>query len=117
MAKVTGPLHSLTASGSIGGTLTMLRQFSNNIAKKKSRPGGAASAAQLARRAFYRQAAADWMALTVPQKQAWKPAGDARQVTAFNAYMSSRLAEYSPATGTPWDAGAAVWDGGTAIWS
>ena len=117
MAKVTGPLHSLTASGSIGGTLTMLRQFSTNIAKKKGRPGGTASAAQLARRAFYRQAAADWMALTVPQKAAWKPAGDARQVTAFNAYMSSRLAEYSPGTGTAWDGGAAVWDGGTAVWS
>lgn len=117
MAKVTGPLHSLTASGSIGNTLTMLRQFHTNIAKKKGKPGGTASAAQLARRAFYRQAAADWMALTIPQKDAYKPAAAARQVTPFNAYMSARLAEYSPAAGVAWDAGAASWDGGATVWS
>ena len=117
MAKVTGPLHSLTASGSIGGTLTMLRQFSRNIAKKKGRPGGAASAAQLARRAFYRQAANGWGLLTQPQKDAYKPAAAARQVTPFNAYMSAQLATYVPDSGIAWDAGAAVWDGGAAIWS
>lgn len=117
MAKVTGPLHSLTASGSIGNTLTMLRQMRTNIAKKKSKPGGQPSAAQVARRAFYRQACADWMALTIPQKAAWKPAADAAQVTPFNAYMSAALAAYVPGTGTAWDDGAAVWDGGAAIWS
>lgn len=117
MAKVTAPLHSLTASGSIGGTLTMLRQSMRNIAKKKSRPGGTPSAAQLARRAYYRQASADWMALTPLQKAAWKPAADAAQITPYNAYMSAALEAYSPAAGVAWDGGAAEWDGGTAVWS
>lgn len=117
MAKVTAPLHSITASGSIGGTLTMLRAMSRNIAKKKSKPGGEPSAAQLARRAYYRQASAEWMALTPLQKATWKPAADAAQITPYNAYMSAALAAYSPAAGVAWDAGAAVWDGGTAVWS
>lgn len=117
MAKVTAPLHSMTASGSIGSTLTMLRAMSRNIAKKKSQPGGAPSAAQLARRAYYRQASADWMALTPLQKAAWKPAADAAQITPFNAYMSAALASYSTTASVAWDAGTAVWDGGTAVWS
>lgn len=116
MAKVTAPLHSITASGSIGNTLTMLRQLSRNIAKKKSKPGGAPSAVQVARRAYYRQASADWMALTPLQKAAWKPAGDAAQITAFNAYMRAQLAAYIPGTGLQWDSGGAVWDGGAAVW-
>lgn len=117
MAKVTAPLHSVTASGSIGGTLTMLRAMSRNIAKKKSKPGGAPSAAQLARRAYYRQAAANWSALSAPEKAAWKPAADAAQITPYNAYISSALAAYSPAAGAAWDGGAAVWDSGAAVWS
>lgn len=117
MAKVTAPLHSISASGSIGGTLTMLRSMSRNIAKKKSQPGGAPTAAQLARRAYYRQASAAWMALTPLEKAAWKPAADAAQITPYNAYMSAALAAYSPAAGVAWDAGAAVWDGGAAVWS
>jgi hypothetical protein len=116
MAKVSGPLMSVTATGSIAQTLTMLRQSGRNIAKRKSSPGGAPSAAQLARRAYYRQASADWMALTPLEKSAWKPAADAAQITPYNAYMSAALAAYSPATGVSWDTGAAVWDGGSAVW-
>ena len=117
MAKVKGPLMSVSASGSIANTLTMLRASARNIAKKKSQPGSPPSAAQLARRAFYRQAANDWSALDANAKAAWKPAADARQVTPFNAYMSARLAEFSPAAGVAWDGGAAVWDNGAAVWS
>lgn len=116
MAKVTGPLHSLTASGSIGGTLTMLRQLSRNIARKKSKPGGAPSATQVARRAYYRQASADWMALSPAQKATWKTTGDAVQISPYNAYMSAQLSAYVPSTGTAWDLGNAVWDGGAAVW-
>lgn len=117
MAKVTAPLMSISASGSIGQTLTMLKQMHRNIAKKKGKPGGQPSAAQLARRAFYAQAAADWSALNPAQKLAWKPAADAAQITPFNAYMRAALNAYQPGTGAPWDAGAAIWDGGSAVWS
>jgi len=117
MAKVTAPLHSMTASGSIGGTLTMLRALSRNIAKKKSKPSGAPSQAQIERRAYYRQASADWMALTPLEKAAWKPAADAKQITPYNAYMSAALAQYLPGAGVAWDGGAAQWDGGSAVWS
>jgi hypothetical protein len=117
MAKVSGPLHSISASGTVGNTLTMLRQFQTNIAKKKGKPGGAPSAQQLARRAYYRQASADWMALTPLEKSAWKPGADAKQITPFNAYMSARLAAFASGAGLQWDGGTAQWDGGAAVWS
>jgi hypothetical protein len=117
MAKVTGPLHSITASGSIGGTLTMLRQSMRNIAKKKSKPGGQPSAAQLARRAAYKTAAAAWSALTTEQKAAWKPAADAAQITPFNAYMRAMLRAWQAGGASPWDNGATSWDAGASIWN
>lgn len=117
MAKVKSPLMSLTASGTIGSTLTMLRQASRNIAKKKGRPGGQPSAAQLARRALYQARAASWHALTAPEKADWKLIGDARQITAFNAYMSAGIAGGTPPAGVAWDGGSTAWDGGSAVWS
>lgn len=117
MAKVSGPLMSITASGSIGNTLTMLRQLSRNIAKKKSKPGGAPTGVQLARRAYYKQASANWMALTPLQKAAYKPSADAAQITPFNLYMREALRAYVPNQGAAWDGGAAIWDGGNTIWS
>lgn len=117
MAKVKGPLMSVSASGSIANTLTMLRASALNIAKKKSKPGGSPSAAQLARRAFYRQAANDWSALDANAKAAWKPAADARQVTPFNAYMSAQLATFTGGATTVWDGGTTTWDNGTTVWN
>jgi hypothetical protein len=116
MAKVTAPLHSLTAHGSIGHTLTMLRQLGANIAKKKSKPTGPPTPAQIAQRAAYQAAVADWNALTPEQKLTWKTAADARAITPFNAYMSAALLSAVPPLGTIWDDGATIWDDGATTW-
>lgn len=116
MAKVTGPLQSMTASGSIGATITMLHQFSRGIAKKKSAPRGAPSSAQVARRDFYRTAANQWAALSQPAKDAYKPAAIAARITAFNAYMRETLNTFGAPSATIWDGGATAWDGGSTAW-
>jgi hypothetical protein len=116
MAKLTGPLHSLSASGSIGGSLTMLQQHGRAIGKKKSKPGGQASAAQLARRALYQACVSGWNAYDAAQKAAWKPAADAAQITPFNAYMRASLRNGGPLNLTIWDSGATTWDNGATTW-
>lgn len=116
MAKVTGPLMSMTASGSIGNTITVLRQLSRNIAKLKSKPGGRPTSKQIARRAYYQQASANWMKLTPLQKAAYRPAADAAQITPYNLYMRQALNAYVPGTPAVWDSGIAIWDAGSAIW-
>lgn len=107
---------SITASGTIANTVTMLRQLSRNIAKKKSRPTGAPSNAQAGRRAYYRQASAAWMVLTPIEKSAYKPGADAAQITPYNLYMRDALRAYIPTTNTVWDGGLTTWDSGTTVW-
>lgn len=116
MAKVTGPLHSLSASGTVGGTLTMLRQRGQNIAKRASKPGGKPSAAQLTQRALYRASAASWSALDQNAKNAWREKAAAAQITPFNAYMSATLHAGAPIAGTLWDGGSTTWDAGASSW-
>lgn len=117
MAKVTAPLMSLTASGSIANVLTMLHTNARQVAKRKSAPTGAASPFQTARRAFYQLAAADWRALDQPTRTTYQPAADAARITLYNAYMAARLATFATGLGILWDQGAAVWDGSAAVWA
>lgn len=117
MAKVSGPLMSVTASGSIGGTVTLLRAMNRNIAKRKSKPSGPPSAAQLARRAAYAAAAATWSALSPAEKLGYKPQADQLQITPFNYFMRVALFAFSSGSGVQWDNGAAQWDSGSAVWS
>lgn len=117
MAKTTGPLMSESASGSIGHTLTMLKQLQLNIARKKSAPTGPPSAAQVARRNFYRDAANDWNSLSQPAKDAYIPDALAAKITPFNAYMRAVLNTYDAPSGTIWDGGATTWDGGATVWN
>jgi hypothetical protein len=117
MAKIKGPLMSLTASGSIAQTLTMLRQSGRNIAKRKSAPTGAPTTAQLERRAQYRARATGWSALSPTEQDGWRDIGAPRRITGFNAWMSAGLAAGAAPGGTQWDGGNAIWDGGSAIWS
>lgn len=112
MAKVSGPLHSLEASGTVGNTLTMLKQRGRQLAKFKSKPGGAPTAAQLAQRARYRAAVDAWNLLDPAGKAAWQDAADAKRITAFNAFLAANIGS----AGTLWDAGATTWDGGATSW-
>lgn len=116
MAKLIGPLHSLAASGTIAGTLTVLSQFGTHIAKKKPSPGGQPSAAQLARRATYRAACNQWRQLSQPDKAAWTIAAQPRQITAFNAFVSHYMLTHANADSTVWDNGTTTWDNGTTTW-
>ena len=116
MAKLTGPLHSLTASGSIGHSLTLLHSAGRNIAKKKSAPGGKPSAAQLTRRTLYQACAAGWSLLSPAQKATWTAPAKAANITPFNAYMAAALRAGGPIDVTVWDAGTTTWDAGTTTW-
>lgn len=116
MATLKGPLHSLTASGSLGQSLTFLQSKGRAIGKKKSKPGGQASPAQLARRALYKQCTNAWNALDSGAKATWNAAGQAAQISGFNAFMAWALKGGISAGSTTWDAGATTWDNGSTYW-
>jgi hypothetical protein len=102
----------MTASGSVGDTLTLLRQFGRNIAKRKSKPTGAPSAAQLAHRALYRNAVNTWNQLTDQEKASYASAANAARYNPFNAFLAVALKQ----TATTWDAGTTTWDADATTW-
>jgi hypothetical protein len=91
MAKVIGPLLSLSASGSVADTFTHRNTMGRAIVGKKIRTQTSRSDAQLARRAVYQGICSTWNSFTGKQKEPWIALGKARGLTGFNAYCSSEL--------------------------
>ncbi len=116
MAKTAGPLHSLSASGSIASTLTFQHGPAGQIVRRHHRGNQTPTAARLAQQERYRAAVADWRALDEAGRAAWL--ADARRfaLTPYQAYMRIALRIYTPPAGALWDEGATLWDGGTTVW-
>jgi len=117
MAKLTGPLFSNSAHGSIGQMVTMLKQRGQQISKRHSKPTGTTSPKQTNRRTRFLQIAAEWAALTNEAHQIYNSLATAHKITGWNLFLSESLAANPPGLGVLWDGGAAVWDNSAAVWS
>ena len=115
MAKITNPLHSLTASGSVAALITYRHTAARAIAHRLPAASKSATAAQLARRALYAAGCAAWQALTPEEKAAWAATGEVVNLSGFSLYIKTYLLT-PPAAGTIWDGGATTWDGGATTW-
>jgi len=115
MAKVTNPLMSIAAAGSIGSMLTFSTTTSSQVAKRMSAPAKRTSTAQQARRALYLDAVSAWNALTDTEKTAYSEAAEPLKITGYNMYLSQHIAP-PPSVGTIWDDGETSWDGGATLW-
>lgn len=120
MAKLTGPLLSGSASGTIGGALDYFALGARAVARSIARRRFAASrgikptpsAAQLARRAQWLAGIAGWHALTPEQQAQYNTAAHPLGLTGYNLYQR----EYTATGDTAWDGGASVWDNGLTTW-
>lgn len=115
MAKITHPLHSLAASGSIGHRLTFSNVKIGSVVKNWSKPTDRKTAAQLAQRTAYQAGIADWKTLTTEQHELWNTTAQQERMTGFNLFMRGWLTPTPPA-GTIWDSGTTTWDAGTTTW-
>lgn len=115
MAKIQGPLMSITAAGSIGSMLTYSTTTSSPVAKRISAPAKRTSAAQQARRVIYLDAVTAWHALTETEKAEYSAQAKPLNITGYNLFLSQNLTAAPPA-GTIWDTGATTWDAGATIW-
>lgn len=88
MAKVTSPLLSLDAHGSIAKAITIQRSRAARMARRYSYPGSrravTPSAAQTAQRAWYQTLNAGWAALTSEQQADWNAAAAPLHITGWN---------------------------------
>jgi hypothetical protein len=87
MAKVTGPLLSISAAGTVGDAVTFRRAAGKNIVSAKSKGAAAPSAAQLAERQRAAWAAESWRAIDGKAKPQWLAAAAAAALPVFGLYM------------------------------
>jgi hypothetical protein len=88
MAKVKGPLFSLSASGEFNGMMEFRTVGSGTVAagvKSRVPPRSPAQAAQTAR---FSRAVGGWRTLTLEQRNAWRTAGPAHGMTGYQLYIS-----------------------------
>ena len=91
MSKITGPLMSLGASGSVGGTITFAAWKGRPYARMLVKPANPKTAAQTAQRAMMRFLAQAWATLTTLEKASWQLLADAGKYSPFNAFVSFNL--------------------------
>lgn len=91
MAKVTGPLMSMTASGTVGKTLTFGTWKGRAYVRNHVIPNNPKSALQVGVRAMFGFLAAAWNALGGTDKSSYDEGAAAQQISAFNEYMQNNM--------------------------
>lgn len=113
MAKVTGPLLSMEAAGTLGKLLTFTATGKGHRVYKFSPPRGTGDAG---RKAHYAAGCAAWRALDEEGKQGYNESARPLKLTGFNLYMREYMNAYNLPSGTTWDGGSTTWDGGSTTW-
>ena len=85
MARVTGPLMSLDASGSIGKAITFAKWRGRNYVRRLVVPSNPKSALQVAMRASLRFITQSWAALSVANQNQWADLAATDNITLMNA--------------------------------
>ncbi len=101
MARTTGPLMSVDASGKFGGTLVFAKWKGRNYVRQLVIPKNPKSAKQTGVRAMMKFIADRWAYLTSPNQATWDALAAAKQISAFNAYIGENLfrwQEFKPPT-------------------
>ncbi|KKM75496.1 hypothetical protein LCGC14_1389710 [marine sediment metagenome] len=88
MVKLTGPLFSLGASGTIGKTVTYSQWKGRPFARQRVIPHNPKSGGQVGARAMWAFITQNWDALTTAEKATWTARAAQTIISPFNAYTS-----------------------------
>lgn len=91
MAKLTLPLLSLEARGSLGGVLSFDKRSGQHRVRAKPTPTDPHSLAQIYQRWLYQDYIFWWHELTPTQKQQWESDARRLRITGFNYWMRIKL--------------------------
>jgi len=91
MPKVTGPLFSITALGTLGKVITFQKNRSGSIVTKMPVPKKGTTEDQEAARSKFQAAAASWSSLTENEKANWNSVAAGTKQTGFNIYLKEYL--------------------------
>jgi len=88
MVKVSAPVLSLDASGSIGGAMVFSKWKGRNYVRSLVIPANPKSGGQVGVRAMFKYLAQFWASLTAPNQATWESRADDSVISPFNAFMS-----------------------------
>lgn len=89
MAKLGGPLMSMSASGTVGNIITFATWKGRPYVRTRVIPSNPKSAAQLGVRAMMTFLSQQWAGLSTANKATWDAAADARKISPFNAFVAA----------------------------
>lgn len=99
MAKVTGPLMSMDASGTVAGSITFGKWKGRNYVRQRVIPSNPQTAAQTGVRSSLAGAAALWKSDTATLKGNFETLASQRNISAFNAFTGFTQQQYSKGFG------------------
>lgn len=101
--KVTGPMFSLSASGSIGGVVTAATWKGRPYFRQLVKPSNPKSAGQTATRAMWKYLTQVWNQLTTGEKSSYEVYANGTNITPFNAFLKWNMARWSQDAGPQWN--------------
>ena len=94
MVRVSSPMLSLDASGTIGKAATFSKWKGRNYVRSRVIPHNPKSAGQIGVRAMFKFLAQNWTAIAVGTKALWLPLAKALVVSEFNAFVRNNQARF-----------------------
>jgi hypothetical protein len=101
VAKVTNPLHSLSASGSIGGVVTFRNTNNGAVVTNTPRPYAATTPAQLIQQGRMKAARTAWGALNAADLRNWRKVGKKYGRSAWASFFTEYQFQNVTAPGAP----------------
>ena len=91
MAKVTGPLMSLYASGAFAYAMVFAKWKGIDYTRQYTVPSNPQTENQVKVREYFTAAVAAWQAESQAAKDAWNKAASGQQMSGFNMYVSGYI--------------------------
>lgn len=91
MARVTGPLFSLEASGTIGKTITFGKWKGRPYTRQRVIPTNPRSASQTGNRSMFSFLTKQWASLIAVEQGDYDAAAEAAQLSAFNVFVQANM--------------------------
>lgn len=95
MAKVTGGMMSLDASGKFAGTMVFAKWKGRPYVRLLVTPSNPNTAAQIGVRANMRWLGREWATLTAPQQATWQTRATQNNYSPFNAFVSVNQSQFA----------------------
>jgi len=94
MVKVSGPLMSMAASGTIAGTMTFATWKGRAYARQRVTPANPKSALQVSMRAMMRFLSQSWTDVGSTPQGSWADRAAAHNYSPFNAFVAANQARW-----------------------